>query len=167
MSPSKNDDGEDEDDDGDDDGSGRKNHDPVGRAHAPVVWDFYNSGCSLRMLNPQTFHAPVWKLCATLQEFFGSMVGANVYLTPPGTQGFAPHYDDVEVFILQLEGRKHWRVYEPFTAQGQLPRHSSGNFTQDEIGKPCLETVLEPGDMLYMPRGPIPQGDCLDDIHSL
>ena len=66
KSPSKND-GEDEDDDGDDDGSGRKNHDPVGRAHAPVVWDFYNNGCSLRMLNPQTFHSPVWKLCATLQ----------------------------------------------------------------------------------------------------
>ena len=32
-----------------------------------------------------------------LQDHFGSMVGANVYLTPPGTQGFAPHWDDVEV----------------------------------------------------------------------
>ena len=70
-----------------------------------VVWDFYNNGCSL-MLNPQTFHSPVWKLCATLQDFFGSMVGANVYLTPPGTQGFAPHYDDVEVFILQVKSEK-------------------------------------------------------------
>lgn len=35
------------------------------------------------------------------------------YLTPPGTQGFAPHYDDIEAFILQLEGRKHWRLYSP------------------------------------------------------
>ena len=34
------------------------------------------------------------------------MVGANVYLTPPGTQGFAPHYDDVEVFILQVKSEK-------------------------------------------------------------
>ena len=25
-----------------------------------------------------------------------------MYLTPPGTQGFAPHWDDVEVFMLQL-----------------------------------------------------------------
>ena len=57
--------------------AGRQTHDPVGRAYAPVVWDFYNNGCSLRMLNPQTFHAPVWKLCATLQDFFGSMVGGN------------------------------------------------------------------------------------------
>jgi len=147
--------------------AGRQTHDPVGRAYAPVVWDFYNNGCSLRMLNPQTFHAPVWKLCATLQDFFGSMVGANVYLTPPGTQGFAPHFDDVEVFILQLEGKKRWRVYEPTSAQGRLPRFSSGNFTQEEIGLPALDTVLEAGDMLYMPRGTIHQGNCLEDIHSL
>ena len=132
-----------------------------------MVWDFYNNGCSLRMLNPQTFHSPVWKLCATLQDFFGSMVGANVYLTPPGTQGFAPHYDDVEVFILQLEGKKRWRVYEPTTPDGTLPRHSSGNFTQEEIGAPALDTVLQAGDMLYMPRGTIHQGNCLEEIHSL
>ena len=35
------------------------------------------------------------------------------YLTPPGTQGFAPHWDDIEVFILQLEGKKHWKLYSP------------------------------------------------------
>lgn len=40
-------------------------------------------------------------------------MGANVYLTPPGTQGFAPHYDDIEAFLIQLEGKKHWRLYAP------------------------------------------------------
>lgn len=33
------------------------------------------------------------------------------YLTPPGTQGFAPHYDDIEAFVLQLEGKKKWKLY--------------------------------------------------------
>ena len=76
------------------------------------------------------------------------MVGANVYLTPPGTQGFAPHYDDVDVFLLQLEGKKEWRVYEPPKENDRLARFSSGNFSQNEIGKPCLEMTLKAGDML-------------------
>ncbi len=150
-----------------DESEGRQTHNPAGRAHAPVVWDFYNNGCSVRVLNPQTFSESVWKGCATLQEFFGSMVGANVYLTPPGTQGFAPHYDDVEVFMLQLEGRKRWRLYEPRNAQEALPRFSSGNFSQEEIGEPCMDVVLEAGDFIYMPRGTIHQGTCFPDAHSM
>lgn len=145
----------------------RETHNPEGRAYAPVVWDFYNNGCSLRMLNPQTFHDSVWKLCATLQEFMGSFVGTNMYLTPPGTQGFAPHYDDVEVFILQLEGKKRWRVYKPKSDKETLPKFSSRNFEQNEIGKPMMDMVLQPGDLLYMPRGTIHQGNCLEDAHSL
>lgn len=84
-----------------------------------------------------------------------------------GTQGFAPHYDDVEVFILQLEGKKRWRLYEPRTTQEKLPRFSSPNFSQEEIGEPCKDFVLEAGDMIYLPRGTIHQGTCLEDAHSL
>merc|ERR1712051_312757 len=145
----------------------RETHNPEGRAYAPVVWDFYGNGCSLRMLNPQTFDNQVRKLCATLQEFLGSFVGTNMYLTPQGTQGFAPHYDDVEVFIMQLEGKKRWRLYHPRNAQETMPRHSSRNFEQNEIGKPMMDVILEPGDLLYMPRGTIHQGNCLEDAHSL
>ena len=100
------------------------------------------------------------------------------YLTPANSQGFAPHYDDIEAFILQLEGRKHWKIYQPRSGEEVLPRFSSGrtrkqsididlevllyplfigNFTEDDIGKPFLEVVLEPGDLLYFPRGFIHQ----------
>ena len=34
----------------------RETHNPVGRVFPAVLWDFYNNGCSIRMLNPQTFH---------------------------------------------------------------------------------------------------------------
>ncbi|KFU91224.1 Lysine-specific demethylase NO66, partial [Chaetura pelagica] len=132
-----------------------------------VVWDFYQNGCSLRLLSPQAFSPSVWQFLSILQEHFGSVAGANTYLTPPGTQGFAPHYDDIEAFVLQLEGKKHWRVYSPRTDAEVLPRFSSPNFSQAELGEPVLETVLEAGDLLYFPRGFIHQGDCLPDAHSL
>uniref|UniRef100_A0A8C6S493 Bifunctional lysine-specific demethylase and histidyl-hydroxylase n=1 Tax=Neogobius melanostomus TaxID=47308 RepID=A0A8C6S493_9GOBI len=145
----------------------RETHNPPGRALPYSVWDFYESGCSMRMLNPQAFSSTVWSVLSILQEHFGSMAGANVYLTPPGTQGFAPHYDDIEAFIIQLEGKKHWRVYSPRSENEVLPVFSSPNFSQSDIGKPILEVVLEAGDLLYFPRGFIHQGDCLPDAHSM
>lgn len=89
----------------------RETHNPEGRAVASAVWDYYQNGCSVRILNPQTYIDRVHLLLATLQEYFGAMVGANVYLTPAGSQGFAPHWDDIEAFVIQLEGRKHWKLY--------------------------------------------------------
>jgi len=145
----------------------RETHNTSGRVLPPVLWDFYNNGCSVRLLNPQTYHAAVWRLCATLQDHFHSMVGANVYLTPPGTQGFAPHWDDVEVFLLQLEGKKHWKIYGPREPEEVLPRFSSGNFSQSEFTSPMMEFDLSPGDFLYMPRGTVHQGNCMESEHSL
>ncbi|KAM6311894.1 ribosomal oxygenase 1 [Aegotheles albertisi] len=145
----------------------RETHNPAGPALPAVVWDFYQNGCSLRLLSPQAFSPTVWHFLSILQEHFGSMAGANTYLTPPGTQGFAPHYDDIEAFVLQLEGKKHWRVYSPRTGAEVLPQFSSANLTQAELGEPMLETVLEAGDLLYFPRGFIHQGNCLPDAHSL
>ncbi|CAH0719819.1 unnamed protein product, partial [Brenthis ino] len=145
----------------------RETHNPEGRAHPHLVWDFYLNGCSIRLLNPQTYISRLHLLNATLQEFFNCFVGANAYLTPPDSQGFAPHYDDIEAFILQAEGKKHWRIYKPRDVSEVLPRTSSKNFSDDEIGEPILEVTLEAGDMLYFPRGYIHQGVTIDGEHSL
>lgn len=145
----------------------RETHNPEGRAHPHLVWDFYLNGCSIRLLNPQTYIPKLHMLNATLQEFFHSFVGANAYLTPPDSQGFAPHYDDIEAFILQTEGKKHWQIYKPRAENETLPRISSKNFEQEEIGAPIMEVTLEAGDMLYFPRGYIHQGVTIDGEHSL
>ncbi|XP_036339363.1 bifunctional lysine-specific demethylase and histidyl-hydroxylase NO66 [Rhagoletis pomonella] len=145
----------------------RETLNPVGRAMPPIVWDHYGRGCSIRLLNPQTFIPELFQLNTTLQEYFHCLVGANAYLTPPNSQGFAPHYDDIEAFVLQIEGRKRWRLYKPRTQAEQLPRFSSKNFKQQEIGKPIFDEVLEPGDMLYFPRGTIHQACTEPGYHSL
>lgn len=145
----------------------RETHNPVGRALPNIVWDYYKNGCSVRLLNPQTFIPKLAIINSSLQEYFGCFVGANVYLTPPDSQGFAPHYDDIEAFIMQIEGKKHWKLYAPKSESETLPRFSSGNFSQDEIGDPIMEITLEPGDLLYFPRGTIHQGRTLLESHSL
>ncbi|XP_076299257.1 bifunctional lysine-specific demethylase and histidyl-hydroxylase NO66 isoform X2 [Lasioglossum baleicum] len=145
----------------------RETHNPIGRAVPSVVWDYYANGCSVRMLNPQTYIPKLHSLNATLQEYFGCFVGANSYLTPANSQGFAPHYDDIEAFILQVEGKKRWRLYKPRSEGEYLPKYCSKNFEDSEIGEPILDTVVNAGDLLYFPRGTIHQGNTLEDSHSL
>jgi Cupin superfamily protein len=81
----------------------------------------------------------------------------------------APHWDDIEAFCLQLEGRKRWKVYAP-SKEARLPRVSSEDFTDDDMQdqEPVLDVILEPGDLLYMPRGWVHQGITLaGNEHSL
>ncbi|EDV45796.1 uncharacterized protein Dere_GG18702 [Drosophila erecta] len=135
----------------------RETLNPEGRAFPSVVWDFYAEGCSIRILNPSTYLLGLRQVCSIMQEFFHCLVGANVYLTPPNSQGFAPHYDDIEAFVIQVEGRKRWRLYEPPEKADQLSRTSSGNYDQKQLGEPIIDEVLEAGDLLYFPRGTVHQ----------
>ncbi|KAL1138398.1 hypothetical protein AAG570_008462 [Ranatra chinensis] len=145
----------------------RETLNPEGRAHPHVIWDYYSNGCSIRLLNPQYFIPSLHMLLATLQEYFGCLVGANAYLTPPNSQGFAPHYDDIEAFVYQVEGKKHWKVYKPRSVKERLPRYSSPNFSEEEVGTPVLDVILSPGDVLYFPRGFIHHAKTLPGEHSL
>lgn len=62
-------------------------------------------------MHPQQYCDELWHLNAALEDEFGCLVGANSYITPARSQGLAPHFDDVEVFALQLEGAKVHRLF--------------------------------------------------------
>jgi hypothetical protein len=101
-------------------------------------------------------------LCRQLQGLFGCPVHGNLYLTPKGAQGFKAHFDTHEVFVLQLEGSKHWRFYGPAR---ELPlAEEEAPVDRKRLGPPTQEAVVRPGDLLYMPRGHVHEAftsDCL------
>ena len=88
-----------------------------------------------------------------LEAFFGCHVHTNLYLTPPGAQGFAAHYDPDEIFILQIDGHKHWR-FHGVTREMPL-QNDKTPIQKDPLAAPTLEVFLQPGDLLYIPRGHI------------
>ncbi|VDK85470.1 unnamed protein product [Litomosoides sigmodontis] len=140
-----------------------------GKVYPHEIQKRIKAGCSIQFTNPQSFCDSVWYYCDLLQEVFGCFVGANTYITPRNTAGFAPHWDDIDAFLLQLEGRKHWKIYSPTNDNEVLPRLPSGNFTDDDVADrtPVFNDWLEQGDMLYIPRGFIHQGFTDKDVHSL
>jgi peptidylprolyl isomerase len=123
-------------------------------AQRETVQAQWADGCTLQVMHPQQHNDAIWRMSAALEDQFGALVGANCYLTPKQSQGLAPHFDDVEVFVLQLEGSKEWTLHKPEFA---LPREYSGDFDPNELGTPLLQCRVNQGDLLYFPRGTIHQ----------
>ncbi|XP_051006056.1 ribosomal oxygenase 2 [Acomys russatus] len=127
-----------------------------GKAHfLQLRRDFDQKRATIQFHQPQRFKDELWRIQEKLECYFGSLVGSNVYITPAGSQGLPPHYDDVEVFILQLEGEKHWRLYSPTVPLA----HEYSVEPEDRIGTPTHDFLLKPGDLLYFPRGTIHQAE--------
>ncbi|XP_045439998.1 ribosomal oxygenase 2 isoform X3 [Pipistrellus kuhlii] len=58
--------------------------------------DFDQKRATIQLHQPQRFKDELWRIQEKLECYFGSLVGSNVYITPAGSQGLPPHYDDVE-----------------------------------------------------------------------
>lgn len=66
-----------------------------------------------------------------------------------------------EVFIIQLEGTKNWKVWKNYIKN---PTYSMQEvLIQDELHEPEMDILLEPGDILYIPSGTPHIARCIDD----
>ncbi|EHN70028.1 cupin domain-containing protein [Aliivibrio fischeri] len=70
------------------------------------------------------------------------------YSVPHG--GVGPHIDQYDVFIIQGQGKRHWRVGDIGEYQEEH-RHSA--LKQITGFDPIIDQILEPGDILYIPPG--------------
>lgn len=78
----------------------------------------------------------------------------------PAHGSVGPHLDNYDVFLLQVEGRRHWHINEnDYTEDDYI----------DDLDLKILKSfesqedwVLEPGDMLYLPPGIAHHGIALD-----
>jgi len=81
------------------------------------------------------------------------------YATDGG--GVGPHFDSYDVFLLQVKGKRRWRIsaQKDLTLQAGLPLKVLQNFAAEQ------EWVLEPGDMLYLPphiaHDGVAEGECM------
>ncbi|MDO6525824.1 cupin domain-containing protein [Motilimonas sp. 1_MG-2023] len=109
-----------------------------------------NNGATLLNQAVNHWHPP----CGDLVELFQFIPNWRFddlmisYSTPEG--GVGPHIDQYCVFIIQGQGKRHWRVGE---------KQDLEEFTSDQALKhcgpfqACIDVVMEPGDILYIPPG--------------
>jgi hypothetical protein len=106
------------------------------------------------------------RFCRTLEDELGFPVEAHLYATPRGGKAFGPHWDNHDVFVVQLEGAKDWVVMDRPCVEAPLPHQI---YAPDALGLdrgPPLRFRVRAGDTLYVPRGFVHQAACTSD-HSV
>ncbi|MFF5083832.1 cupin domain-containing protein [Actinoplanes sp. NPDC000266] len=120
------------------------------------VMRLYAEGATLVLQGLHRLWPPLIDYSRRLGAELRRPLQVNAYLTPPQSQGFSTHYDTHDVFVLQVDGTKRWRLHEPVLAD-PLEKQAWGG-RADEVGataegEPAHDILLEPGDALYLPRG--------------
>jgi 50S ribosomal protein L16 3-hydroxylase len=80
-----------------------------------------------------------------------------ISLAGPGG-GVGPHVDSYDVFLIQMSGRRHWKIstQDDLSLKPNLPLKILAQF------EPSQDWILEPGDMLYLPPHVAHEGISLD-----
>jgi hypothetical protein len=107
----------------------------------------------------EEWHRPARDLARRLAAVVRARVQVTAFCTPPGNTGFAMHRDDVDVFAVQTEGSKCWRLASPPEADGFEPGHVAGP-PADVIH----ELVTERGMVLWMHRGVLHSATAADQL---
>ena len=128
----------------------RRARSPIPRLRPAELNQHLREGATLVLDAVDELHAPVEELAAALELIFCEHVQVNLYAGFQTSRGFDLHWDDHDVFILQVAGRKRWSVY------GMTRPHPVANDIEPAerpAHEPAWQETLEDGDLLYLPRG--------------
>jgi ribosomal protein L16 Arg81 hydroxylase len=120
------------------------------RVRARDVTDHLRRGATLSFDAIDELHEPLTSLAESFETFFRGGTKINIYAAWRALHGLDLHRDNQEIFILQLDGRKRWLVYG-FSVDG-IDRTELSTTSEPPAGA-LLDQILQPGDLLYIPRG--------------
>ncbi|WP_426955998.1 cupin domain-containing protein [Muricoccus radiodurans] len=140
-----------------------------GRIEPARLHALFDDGATLVVSQFHEHHPPLAAFCRGLERAFLHAVQSNIYLTPGGiaggAQGFRPHFDTHDVLVLQVSGRKRWRLWNGTPFEHPTRRTPWRNQAVPE-GAPT-EVEMGPGDALYVPRGVMHDATALGEEPSL
>lgn len=125
----------------------------------------YRDGATIILNQAQRIIPTLGELCHGLEHVFSCHLQTNLYLTPPGEQGFRTHFDNHDVFVIQVQGKKDWRLYG--VPLGLPFRGEHYQSSAHDVGDLRAEFTLGAGDCLYVPRGMMHDASTAGDAASL
>ena len=96
-------------------------------------------------------HEPITSLVRMVEANLSERINSNLYASWYTAPAFGTHWDSHDAIMIQVTGRKSWRLFEP---QRRYPVYRDQHlYLSPPTGEPYWQGVLNPGDLLYVPRG--------------
>ena len=109
-----------------------------------------SEGATLILNSVEALVPSVREVSEAFEDALHARTAVNLYGDWRTQKGFDLHWDPQDTMILQLSGRKHWKVYRPTRLHPLLGETEQ---TQPPTEEPIWDGILEDGDMIYLPRG--------------
>ena len=120
------------------------------RVDGRKLQNFLRLGATLILNGINLTHERVRLFIEEVSRSLQAYAHANLYATWKPSQGFNTHWDNHDVFVMQLNGVKEWRLFgESRTSPTPLDTKPNLDRPEEEI----WVGELTPGDVLYIPRG--------------
>jgi ribosomal protein L16 Arg81 hydroxylase len=122
-----------------------------GQLRSAELTGLLRDGATLIIDSVDEVHAPLKAFAQQLGRTLQARINVNLYAGWRTSHGFDVHWDNHDVIILQVAGKKQWKIYEPTM---RFPTKNSV-----EVGAtpppsaPVWDGFLTDGEVLYMPRG--------------
>ncbi|MEV7522605.1 cupin domain-containing protein [Streptomyces sp. NPDC091371] len=113
------------------------------------VYELFRSGGTVTWNSLHHVLPSARRLLAPFTDTFACEGEVVLFVTPARNDGFSPHHDSIDVYVVQVDGTKTWRVW----ATPEVRRGDEASYTAEELGEPVIEVTLHPGDVLYVPHG--------------
>lgn len=141
--------------------------------------DLLAAGLTTCISNIERYSPSLREICSIYRSQLRSVapVYVNLYQSPDDG-GFNMHFDCMDVFILQVEGRKRWEISSTRAIENPMGNCLAERmedfhkmFPEAQVRTPSQmsmeQVVLEPGDVLYLPAGVWHQGRALNFSSAL
>ncbi|HTQ15097.1 MAG TPA: cupin domain-containing protein [Rhizomicrobium sp.] len=115
----------------------------------PNFLAYMAGGFSLAMTRVDAYAPHLSLLCDSVRATVREQIKVGVIVTTGQGGAFTLHYDPEDLIILQVEGRKRWKVFGP-PVVNPVPGIKPPPPPEDTL---LFDEILEPGDFLFLPAG--------------
>ncbi len=112
-----------------------------------------DEGWTIFVRHAERYDEGLARLAAEFQQAFAAPIDVHFFCTPPGRHGFGWHYDVEDVFILQTQGAKQYRLRKNTVNPWPLVETTPNDLSYEAERSLPMECLLRAGDWLYIPPG--------------